>query len=116
MTELNHAQAFSESCANCHEPTSTEAKKHPDHRHLLNRLRRTEGQVRGIINMVETDRYCVDILVQTRALAAAIRAVESEILNKHVKHCVQDAVQSKNPAEVEGKLQELLSLMQRLGQ
>ena len=58
------------------------------------RLKRVEGQVRGIARMVEEDRYCIDILTQLRAARAALRRVEDEVLNDHVGHCVEGAIAS----------------------
>ena len=53
------------------------------------RLKRIEGQVRGIARMIEEDRYCIDILTQIRAVRAALRSVEDEVLKDHVEHCVE---------------------------
>ena len=61
------------------------------------RLRRIEGQVRGIARMVEEDRYCIDILTQIRAVRAALRRVEDEVLNDHVAHCVEGASRAATP-------------------
>ncbi len=57
----------------------------------LARLKRIEGQVRGIAQMVEDDRYCVDVLTQIAAVQSALRAVGKELLRHHLKHCVADA-------------------------
>lgn len=59
----------------------------------LNRLRRIEGQVRGLQRMVEEDSYCIDILTQTSATTKALRAVALELLDEHLKHCVAHAVE-----------------------
>ena len=58
------------------------------------RLSRIEGQVRGIARMIEEDRYCIDVLTQLRAVRAALRRVEDEVLNDHVAHCVEGAIAS----------------------
>lgn len=57
----------------------------------LARLKRIEGQVRGIAQMVEGDRYCVDVLTQIAATQSALRSVGKELLRHHLKHCVADA-------------------------
>lgn len=57
----------------------------------LARLKRIEGQVRGIAQMVEDDRYCVDVLTQIAAIQSALRSVGKELLRHHLKHCVADA-------------------------
>ncbi|HLS66813.1 MAG TPA: metal-sensing transcriptional repressor [Pseudogracilibacillus sp.] len=86
----------------------TEMKKtlRPDaeKRLILNRLKRIEGQVRGIQKMVEDDRYCVDILIQINAINAAMKKVGYSILEQHTSHCVRNAVESGNGEEVVDEL------------
>ena len=77
------------------------------------RLRRIEGQVRGIERMVEEDRYCIDILTQIRAARAALRGVEDEVLKDHVEHCVEGAIGSGDAADQRRKVQELLTVLAR---
>ncbi len=60
---------------------------------LLKRLRRMEGQVRGLQQMVEEDRYCIDVVTQVNALTAAAREVALLVLEDHLRGCVADAVQ-----------------------
>ena len=80
-------------------------------RNCRDRLNRIEGQVRGIARMVEGDRYCIDILTQIRAVRAALRGVEDEVLNDHVEHCVEGAIASGNGDEQRRKVQELLTVL-----
>lgn len=80
---------------------------------LLNRLRRIEGQVRGVARMVEEDRYCIDILTQTQALRAAITRVETELLRNHVDHCVRGAFTSGDAEDQQKKIDELVEVLQR---
>lgn len=61
---------------------------------LINRLKRVEGQVRGIQNMIEDDRYCVDILVQISAIHQALQKVGFSLMERHTKHCVSGAIKS----------------------
>ncbi|WP_217588694.1 metal-sensing transcriptional repressor [Lentibacillus saliphilus] len=61
---------------------------------VINRLKRIEGQVRGIQKMIEEDRYCVDVLVQISAINAALKKVGFSLMERHTKHCVANAVQS----------------------
>jgi DNA-binding FrmR family transcriptional regulator len=75
------------------------------------RLKRIEGQVRGIARMVEEDRYCIDILTQIRAARAALRRVEDEVLSDHVSHCVEGAIASGDAQEQRRKVQELLTVL-----
>jgi len=77
------------------------------------RLRRIEGQVRGIARMIEEDRYCIDILTQVRAVRAALRRVEDEVLNDHVAHCVEGAIASGDAGEQRRKVQELMTVLAR---
>ncbi len=68
-----------------------------DHKEdLLKRLRRMEGQVRGLQQMVENDRYCLDIVQQTQAVSAAAREVALMVLEDHLRGCVHDAIQENN--------------------
>jgi DNA-binding FrmR family transcriptional regulator len=100
----------------CCKESQVIVSSHPSHRSLLNRFKRTEGQFRGILTMIATERYCVDILVQTRALIAALKAAEREILDRHIQHCVSNAIDSPNSDEAKIKLQELATLVQRMAQ
>src|SRR5438046_2779859 len=79
----------------------------------LKRLRRIEGQVRGLSRMVEEDRYCIDIVTQIAAVRAALRRVEDEVLRDHVAHCVEHAISSGNKAEQRRKIEELMTVIGR---
>lgn len=72
-------------------PTSSHDRADDDKAALLKRLRRVEGQVRGIARMVEEDRYCIDVLTQLSAVRAAIDRVGLEVIGEHVRHCVVHA-------------------------
>lgn len=86
---------------------------HADHSRQLPRLRRVEGQVRGIASMIENGRYCVDILTQLQAARAALATIEREILDAHAGACVADAVASGDADAQRAKLAELTTLLQR---
>jgi DNA-binding FrmR family transcriptional regulator len=75
------------------------------------RLRRIEGQVRGIQKMVEEDRYCIDVLTQVSAVKAALESVAMLLLADHVDHCVADAIRAGDGSE---KVKELTSAVERL--
>lgn len=79
----------------------------------LKRLSRIEGQVRGLQKMIEDDRYCVDILVQVKAAAAALKKVEGELLKDHVDHCLAAAIASDDLADREEKVAELIDLLSK---
>jgi DNA-binding FrmR family transcriptional regulator len=68
---------------------------------LRNKLKRVEGQVRGISRMVEEDRYCIDILIQVQAARAALTNIGLEILENHAKGCVVSAVKQGDAAVID---------------
>ena len=80
----------------------------------LNRLKRVEGQVRGIARMVEEDRYCIDILNQMQAVKAALAKVESGILKDHAACCVAQAIKSGDVDDQRRKFTELVDLFERV--
>ena len=80
---------------------------------VLKRLRRIEGQVRGLARMVEDDRYCIDIVTQLSAVRAALRRAEEEILADHASHCVENAIASGNKTEQRRKVAELIDVISR---
>lgn len=77
---------------------------------VINRLKRIEGQVRGIQKMIKEDRYCVDILVQISAIRAALKKVGLGVAERHVNYCVSDAVTSGQGMEA---IDELLSIIKQ---
>lgn len=90
-----------------------ETRAHARHTGQLDRLRRIEGQVGGLVRMVEEERYCVDILTQLRAVRAALRRVEEAVLREHVEHCVAQAIRSGDADEQKVKVDELLDVVGR---
>ncbi len=80
---------------------------------ILNRLRRLEGQLRGVAQMVENDRDCVDILTQIQAVKAALGRAESEILKRHVNLYVAEAIASGDENEQQRKFSELINLFEK---
>ena len=82
---------------------------------LSARLKRIEGQVRGVARMVEEDRYCIDILNQVQAIKAALKRVEAEVLKGHAAHCVAHAIKSGNVKDQTEKFSELVELFGRYG-
>jgi DNA-binding FrmR family transcriptional regulator len=90
--------------------------RHARHVGQLTRLRKIEGQVRGIVRMVEEERYCVDILTQLRAARAALKRVEDSVLREHVEHCVAQAIHSGDAGEQRAKVDELLEVLSRFSE
>jgi DNA-binding FrmR family transcriptional regulator len=86
---------------------------HPDHARTLHRISRIEGQLAGVRKMIEGRRYCPEILIQTRAIKAAIDALEAAILEKHLHCCVRTAFRSDDEREVKTKVRELTELFRR---
>lgn len=79
---------------------------------LLGRLRTVEGHLRGVIQMVESDAYCIDVLQQTKAVHAALAKIEGILLDRHLHHCVTAAVKSEKRAERERVIGELLDVFE----
>jgi len=80
---------------------------------VLARLRRIEGQLRGLQRMVGEDAYCIDILTQIAAASRALQAVALELLDAHLEHCVRDAIDQGGP-EADAKLAEASAAIARL--
>ena len=80
---------------------------------VLRRLRRIEGQIRGLSRMVEEDAYCIDVLTQVSAATRALQSVALELLGDHLSHCVQDAVSAGGP-EADAKVAEARAAIERL--
>lgn len=85
-----------------------------DRSDIINRLKRIEGQVRGVSQMVAEDRYCMDILHQVQAVKAALAKVESAILKDHASCCVAEAIASGDVTEQRAKFNELVDLFERV--
>ncbi len=80
---------------------------------VTTRLKKIEGQIRGIHKMVDENRYCIDILSQTRAVVAAIRKVEDLIMFQHLHSCVVDSMRSDNEADKNKKIDEIMELLSK---
>ena len=86
---------------------------HPNHEAQIRRLRKIEGQVRGLQKMIDERRYCMDIVSQIRAVSGALKQVELGILETHLHYCVQHALNSKESSESEAKIQEIIQLLKK---
>lgn len=80
---------------------------------LAKRLRRIEGQVRGLQKMVEEERYCTDIITQVTSVQEALRGVSRSLLRNHLKHCAAAAIRAEDPAAAEAVYDELADLIFR---
>ena len=77
----------------------------------LRRLRRIEGQVRGLQRLVDEDRYCADILIQISSVQEALRSVGRALMKNHLRHCASEAIRDSAPGRAEAMYEELLNLM-----
>ena len=82
---------------------------------LLNRLRRVEGQVRGVERMVDEDRYCIDVLTQLSAIQAALDKVALGLLDDHAAHCVIGGAAERPPEELKDELMGAVGRLMRRG-
>ena len=93
------------------EQIKCKCREEQEFKDLINRLNRIEGQVRGVKNMVEEDRYCIDISQQLMASEAILNKVNKEILTAHLKHCV---AQAESAEEREEKVDELVTMLGKI--
>lgn len=100
-------------CEHCGSPVAEDGKTvvQPRKKALTNRLKRIGGQVNGIQQMIEKDRYCVDILTQISAVRSALDAVAGQLLADHAKGCVRKAIQDDGG---EDAIAELLSVIKKM--
>lgn len=96
-----------EKCCHCHK---NKIRSPEEHKKLINRLNRIEGQIRGIKGMVENDAYCIDIMMQAQAASSALDAFNRKLLSEHIKTCVTDDIKSGNEQTVD----ELIDTLRRL--
>jgi CsoR family transcriptional regulator, copper-sensing transcriptional repressor len=80
----------------------------------LKRLRRIEGQIRGLQRMIEEDEYCIDILTQVSAATKALQSVAVGLLDQHVRHCVRDAAVGDDAAHADRMITEATKAIERL--
>ena len=89
----------------------TKKRSEQEFRSLINRLNRIEGQIRGIKNMVETEAYCPDILIQVSAVNAALNSFNRELLSSHIRTCVADDIRSGKDEVIDELVHTLQKLM-----
>ncbi len=95
-------------CPHCSGKTKVREEK--EYKDLMNRLKRIEGQVRGVENMLESDAYCTDILTQVSAITSALNSFNKALLANHMKTCVVDNIREGN----EEVIDELVTTLQKL--
>ena len=95
---------------NCSCSDKTKERSEKEYKNLMNRLKRIEGQVRGIQNMLENDAYCTEVLIQVAAVNAALNSFNKALLANHVRTCVADNIRAGNDEVID----ELVILLQKL--
>ena len=88
----------------------TKVRSEEEHKGLINRLSRIEGQIRGIKNMIEKDAYCTDVLMQVSAVTAALNSFSKVLLSEHIHSCVLDNIHNGNDSVID----ELDVILQRM--
>jgi DNA-binding FrmR family transcriptional regulator len=84
----------------------------PEIKHSIGtRLRRIEGQIRGLQKMIEEERYCADVLMQLSSVQEALRGVGRSLLHNHLKYCVAETIRSQDPEQADTMYEELMELM-----
>ena len=97
-----------EKCCCCHHKTKERSEK--EYKDLIHRLNRIEGQIRGIIGMMENDAYCNDILIQSAAVNAAVNSFNKELLATHIRTCVARDIREGKDETID----ELVATLQKL--
>lgn len=92
------------------EVPKTKERSEKEYRDLMNRLKRIEGQVRGIQNMLEENAYCTDVMIQASAVSSALNSFNKALLENHVKTCVAENIRRGNDEVID----ELVALLQKL--
>ena len=92
-----------ECCTHCSECDRKKVRDEKEYKDLIHRLSRIEGQVRGIREMVESDRYCVDILTQVSAIQSALNSFNKVLLSSHIKSCVSAASAGRSTGDAHGR-------------
>ena len=94
-----------------HSKLTGKAQPAHDHSGELKRMNRIKGQLSGVEKMIVEKRYCPEIVIQIKAVRAALKSLESNIIEGHMRHCVKDAIKSRDPVVVQEKIEEILFLM-----
>ena len=106
----NELTNMSGGCPYCHGIHSSKERTDEEYKSLMNRLKRIEGQIRGIEKMVENSAYCPDILIQVSAVVSALNSFNRELLDSHIRSCVADDIKAGNDATID----ELVAVIQKL--
>lgn len=83
---------------------------HPNHSESLPRLKKVQGQLDGIANMINEKRYCPDIIIQIKAAISALKSIEGQVIERHLRGCIHGAIKNKNAEDINKKIEELINL------
>ncbi len=84
------------------------------HKTYVNRLKRIEGQVRGVIKMVEEDRYCIELVNQISAIESALASLRIKVFENHLNSCVKKAISDKDMEQSEKMIEEILKIVEKM--
>ena len=88
-------------------------KKHAEHSAETKRINRLIGQLEGIQKMIQDNKYCIDILNQTKAVSSALRGLEASILERHLEHCLKKATRKENHGQLDEQIHELMDIFRK---
>ncbi|OFZ12200.1 MAG: hypothetical protein A2Z20_11320 [Bdellovibrionales bacterium RBG_16_40_8] len=91
------------------------APRHARHTGELLRLKRIQGQIAGVENMILNERYCPDIILQVKAVTSALKSLELSILEGHIRHCLAKTLAKGSKKEVQKKIDEIILVLDRRG-
>lgn len=98
----------------CEKLNRTTIRSEEEKKALINRLSRMEGQIRGIKKMIETNQYCTDIIIQTEAIDAALKAFNKTLLAQHIRTCVTNNIKSGDEEIIDETVDDLVVTFQKL--
>ena len=90
-------------------------KHNTTHKENKTRLARIEGQVHAVGRMIDDGEYCIDIITQIQAARSALQSISKIILEKHLKHCVAASFEEQNEAGIDEKIEEIMTVIKRMG-
>ena len=93
--------------------SDTANKYNATHKALLNRTNKINGQINGISTMIEQEKYCIDILTQIKAARSALKSLELEVMEGHLKCCIKGAMNSGSDAEINDNIKEIVDLVRK---
>ena len=87
---------------------------YPSHEEQLERLNKIEGQIKGVRKMIDERRYCIDIILQIKAIGGGLDKIRLGVLESHIHHCVKESAEANNPTMLEEKVLELVQVLGKM--